>query len=240
MSTPEINELWRFENIAYDVGVNFGNTSTQSLAKMGRFVNRAAQKITTEKNRRWSWLYTKDFITTVSDEGEYSLRQDAGQVLNFWIPGVVQKLGRIPTSKFIGLVPDEEADSGTPRMYDWRGVDSNGSKVVFLWPIPSADDLDVYYRFKRFITPIVNVQDNVRAKWGMPPNVIECVTELATALAFKGINDVRYKEQLAIAEAMIEDAYNDDQENPDTTYRMEPFDGGGSDDGPYLGSTFGE
>ena len=57
----------------------------------------------------------------------------------------------------------------------------------------------------------------------MPPNVIECLIEYATALSWKGIDDRRHTEQLGQAEAMVQDAYSADQENLDTTQRI-PFD----------------
>jgi hypothetical protein len=240
MSVPEIDDLTSFEAIAYDVAVNFGNTSTQSQQKMQRHVNRAAQRIATWKKRRWSWLWVNDYFLTISGTEEYSLPLDVQDVMEFWIQDSNrQKLDRIPTGKFRELVPDATSDSGTPRLYDWRGVDSNGAKVVSLWPIPSADDLKIYYRYKRYITPIVNIQDNVRAKWGMPPDVIEGLVEWATALAFVGINDARQKEHMQIAETIIDQAYADDQENQDTTYRMTPFEGDSMDDGPVFESRFG-
>lgn len=240
MSAPDINELWRFENVAYDVAVNFGNTSDQSQRKMQRFLNRAAQMVATQKNRRWSWLYAKDYITTIESEGEYSLPSDLQKVNEFWIQDSNrQKLDRIPSGKFRELVPDDSEDSGTPRLYDFRGVDSNGSKVAFFWPIPSEAGLKIYFRYKRFITPIVNPQADVRSYWGMPQDVILAAVELATALALKSINDPRWKDQLILAEGMIDQAYADDQENPDTTYRMEPFEGDSGDGEPVFESRFG-
>jgi hypothetical protein len=221
MSDPKQNELFRFKNVVFDVASNFGNTTEQSQTRMARLVNRAATKMTA--TRKWSWLYVKDSFQTVASSEEYSLDQAAGKVQMLWIQDSNrQKLDRIPSRRFRELVPDPANYTGVPRMYDYNGVDSSGCKIVTLYPIPSTV-MTIWYRHRRIILPIQNSETNIWSFWGMPPIVIECLIEYATALAFQGIDDARYKSQLQIAEAMTEDAYGEDQENQDTTIQI-PFD----------------
>lgn len=218
---PSQNQLYRFKDLAFDVASNFGNVTDQSQERMCRLINRAAVRIAGNK-RRWSWLMTKDYFLTSDGIEEYSLNQDVAIPQMFWMEGANrQKLDRIPSVRFRELVPNSTEDSGNPRLYDYAGVDSSGCKVVTLWPIPSGE-LEIYYRYRRFTLPIQDKEANVWSRWGMPPNIIECLIEYATALAWKGVDDRRHTEQLLQAEAMVEDAYVADQENLDTTQRI-PF-----------------
>jgi len=219
---PKQNQLYRFKDLAFDVAQNFGNTTQQSQDKAARMLNRAAVRVA-GNNRRWTWLMIKDSFHTSQGIEEYSLNQDVAVTQMFWMEGSNrQKLDRIPSARFRELVPNSTEDSGNPRLYDFAGVDSSGCKVVTLWPIPGGD-LEIFYRYRRFILPIQDKEANVWGRWGMPPNVMECLIEYATALMFKGVDDRRHNEQLGQAEAMVLDAYAADQENLDTTQRI-PFD----------------
>lgn len=219
---PSQNQLYRFKDLAFDVAQNFGNITQQSQDKALRLINRAAVRIA-GNNRRWSWLMVKDSFYTSQGVEEYSLNQDVAVVQMLWMQGDNrQKLDRIPSARFRELVPNSTVDGGNPRLYDYAGVDSSGCKVVTLWPLPDSQ-LEIFYRYRRFIMPIQDKEANVWSRWGMPPNVIECLIEYATALSWKGIDDRRHTEQLGQAEAMVQDAYGADQENLDTTQRI-PFD----------------
>lgn len=232
MADPTQEQLYRFKDIVFDVATNFGNTSQQAQNRIGRLVNRAAVRIA-GGNRRWSWALVKDSFMAASGVEEYSLNQDVGTLQMVWLEGNNrQKLDRIPSRQFRELVPDPINDSGIPRLYDFNGVDSNGCKVITLYPIPSGQ-VEVFYRYRRLLLPIQNGETNVWARWGMPPNIIECLIEYATALSFKGIDEARHDRQLAQAEAMVLDAYGDDQENMDTRIRI-PFDEEMEDEGEVL------
>lgn len=238
-TTPESYELFRLENIAYDVALNFGNVGDVALARMQRLVQRA-MFLVAGHDRRWSWLEARDSIVTVSAQEEYSLSELVREVESFWIEeSNRQKLSRIPTNYFQELVPMPTDASGAPRMYDFRGVDSSGNKVVSFYPIPD-DAIEIFYRFSKQIVPVKNVQQDIRQAWGIPANIASVVIETATALAYQGVNDARYQNQLALCTAMIDAAYAADQSHPDTTYRARLQAGNTHADGPLLGPLYGE
>ncbi len=212
--------------MAYDVALNYGNTSAQAIEKMKRLLLRAAIRISTEKNRRWSWLVVTKSFNTIAGEDEYALSSSVKAAPSiFFVKGSnKRKLRRIPSRSFIESVPDRSDDSGNPTFYDFEGVNSNGCRVVSLWPTPSGVE-EIFYRGKRVIQPIVNDEADIRAAWGMPEDVIEALIEYATALAWKGMNDSRYQEQMGEAQELLDRAYAADQENVDTKKRAPMIDG---------------
>lgn len=234
MPTPEIYELWRLENVAFDIAGNFGNTGDVAVARMTRLVNRAMIKIA-GNNRRWTWLRTKDSFTTVANVREYSLRLDAKEITKFWMEGSNRgEIIRVPE----GFDEDGAITSGSPSLFDWRGVDSNGAKVVEFYPLPGAG-IEIFYRFYRHITPVKDGGVDLRSAWGIPPNICELLIEVATALAWQGINDKRFYEQVNMATTMIQDAYDADQENIATRYRQKSQESDDRDDGPRFEPRFG-
>lgn len=218
MATPEIYELFRLEEIAYDVAFNTGETGTQGINRALRLINRAAI-IIAGHDKRWSWLHAKDYFTAVADQEEYSLNQDVKELTGVWLQGSSrQKLDRIPTTQFNEIEPESDIISGTPRIYDIKGVDSSGCKVISLYPVPDSG-VEVWYRYYKQLLPIRNQQSDVCSSWGMPVNIVPILIEVATALSFQGLNDTRFNDQLSLAISSIENAYAADQGRPDTRYR---------------------
>lgn len=229
---PSADELFRFGDIAYDVGLNFGSTTEQALDRAKRCLNRAAT-ILAGHDRRWSWLRVKDSLTTTDGENEYSLPEDFRKEEQFWIQDTTRiKLERLGTARKTKLIPDPTLSSGTPRIYDFEGVDSSGSKIVTFWPVPD-DDIEIWFRYSRFLLPIKNDEKSLRSYWGMPPNIIEVLVQKATALASQGVNAEKYFALNNAADAAIAEAYAADQANPDATYQAKMV-------GGRLSSEFGD
>jgi hypothetical protein len=237
--TFEPNELYRLENVVLDVARNFGNESTQSKDRIKRMINRAATRIIGH-DRKWSWLYVVDSFETAADVETYSLNQDTRSLLMLWKTGDNRgPIDRIPSRQFRKYVPDESTYSGVPRLWDEAGVDTNGSKVISLFPVPD-NTYTVKYQYYRHLLPVRNDQTNLWAYWGMPPNIIEILIQMATALTFKGIDDDRYQTDIAEAEAMIVDAYAADQEKGNTIIRAPAEDPDNFfSDGPMMPWNFG-
>jgi hypothetical protein len=240
MTAPAADELFRFLDIAYDVGLNFGSTTDQGLDRAKRCLNRAATQLAGH-DRRWSWLRVKDSILTVQGEPEYSLPPDFRKEEQFWIQeGSRRKLGRISTALKTELVPDAELRTGIPSLYDFEGVDSVGSRVATFWPCPSEDDIEIWFRYSRFILPIRDDQKSLRASWGMPPNIIEVLVQKASALAIQGINSDKYFALNNAADAQIAEAYAADQSHPDATYQARLVgEGRPAQEGPLLPPEYG-
>jgi len=237
---PEDDELYRMENIAWDVGLIFGLTTDQGLARARRALYRAALSITGSKKRRWSWMKTKDSFNTISGTREYSLRDDVKTIHQMWMEGTNrQRIDRIPTSDFVERVPNPDTATGTPRLFDEEGVDSSGARIVSLYPVPSSV-IEVLYRFTRRITMPRDPSADMRVTWGMPGELLEGLTNKAAALAVQGVNSDKYIELNTLAEMQIDDEYASDQESTPTTYRAPMIEGRDAiSSGPMLPATFG-
>lgn len=236
---PEDDEYFRIENIAYDVGLAFGSTTNQGIARARRCIYRAALALS-GFDRRWTWLQVKDTFDTVIQQQEYSLRDDMKVLHQMWMQGTNrQRIDRIPTSQFVERVPNPDLATGIPRLFDEQGVDSSGAKVISLYPNPNAA-LTVYYRFTKRIMPPRDPSATIQTLWGMPAELLEPLVQKATAFALQGVNSARYEELNQLAEMLINDAYACDQAKPHTTYRAVMVEGRENImDGPMLPSTYG-
>lgn len=214
------NELYRLENVTLDVARNYGNESTQMLAKIKRVINQAAILVAGH-DRKWSWMLVNDSFNTVSGIENYHLNQDVRDLLLFWKTGENRgTIDRIGTGLFKKYVPDTTVYSGVPRMWDEQGVDTNGAKIISLFPVPGGV-YEINYRYFRHLLPLRNDQNDLRSYWGMPPNIIEaCLIPMATALLYKHVDDDRYKTERGEAEAQIELAYGADQQKANTVIRV--------------------
>jgi len=218
MQTFEDNELFRFEEIAFDVALIFGNTTDQGLTRSRRSVNRAMLALA-GTNKRWSWLKVKDTFNTISGTREYSLTRDVKVLHQMWIDGANrQRIDRLPTSTFVERVPNPDDATGTPRLYDEEGVDSSGAKVISLYPVPSSI-LEINFRYTRQIVPILTPEADIRSYWGLPAHLLEALTTKSAAFALRGVNGTKSMELEALANAQIDEAYASDQEGTTTTFR---------------------
>ncbi len=233
------NQLTRFSEIAQDVGSIFGSQTDQALTRVKRCINRAAISLAGQ-DRRWSWLQTKDSFVTASLVNEYSLNQDVRTIHQLWLPDLNrQRIDRIPTSKFVELVPNPTAATGIPRLFDEEGVDSSGAKIVSLYPMPSSV-LTINYRYTKQMLPILDDNTDILQWWGLPLNLLECLTQKAAALASQGVNGARFLELNGMAEQIIAEAYACDQAKPWTSFRAPLGDEWDMiADGPSLPPQFG-
>ncbi len=240
MTQLEDNELFRFEEIAYDVGLIFGSTTAQGLKRARRCLNRAMIDLAGH-DRRWSWLRVKDSFITETGVREYSLNADV-RVLEhrMWMQGATRgSIDRLPSAQFVERVPNPDDSTGTPRLFDEEGVDSSGCKVVSLYPVPPSD-LEIFYRYSRHIAPISEGSTDVRVAWGLPQNLLGPLTKKAAAFALLGVSGERAEKLEAQADAEIEAAYGADQAKPYTSYRapmQDTYDA--LSDGPMLPPQFG-
>lgn len=233
------DELFQFGNVVFDAASIFGSTTDQAIARVRRCVNRAMIDIN-RKNRRWSWLKQIYSFNTVANQRIYSLDPTVKKIQQVWITGISrQRIDRIPTTKFVELVPNPELATGIPRLYDFEGVDSNGAIQISLYPMPgSLYPINVGHTKK--IMPIKEDTTDVRSWWGMPDNLLSALTQKSAAYACQGINNSKYSELDMAAEALIEDEYAADQENPQTSFRAPMGDEFSMiADGPMLPPTFG-
>lgn len=236
---PEDDEFFRIENIAYDVAQIFGSTTDQGIGRARRCVYRAALYIGGH-DRRWTWLKTKDSFFTTLGTREYSLRDDTKQIHQVWIQGTNrQRIDRMPTSQFVERVPNPELATGIPTLFDEEGVDSGGARIISLYPVPNGA-LEIFYRFTRRLMPFKDPTNDIRVLWGMPPEMLDVLTQKAAALAVQGISSSRFADLNMMAEQMIQAAYADDQAHPATTYRAPLMEGRDAIlDGPMLPPQFG-
>lgn len=219
MTAPGVGDLFRFVDIAHDVGLIFGSTTDQGLVHAKRCLNRAAIEIAGH-DRRWTWMRVKDSLLTTADEPEYSLPADFRKEEQFWIQeSARRKLKPLPAAQRTEFAPDAALVTGTPEFYDFEGVDSSGSRILLLYPTPSAADIEIWFRYSRFLLPIKEDEKSLRSWWGMPPNVIGVLTKKAGALAIEGINSARYFQKNKEADDEIDAAYAADQSRPDAVYR---------------------
>ena len=239
-AAPEDNEFFRIENIAYDVGLAFGSTTDQALARIRRCIYRAALSIAGTEKRNWTWLKVKDSFNTVASESEYSLRSDVKVIHHLWMEGVSrQRIDRLPTTQFVERVPDSSLATGIPRLFDEQGVDSSGAKIISLYPVP-ASSLEVFYRFTRQIVPPTDPSNDIRVLWGMPEHLLEALTQKAAALAAQGISASKFAELSSFAAQLIDEAYADDQSKSHTTFRAPMIEGREAlSDGPMLPPQYG-
>lgn len=236
---PDENEFFRIENIAYDVGLAFGSTTDQSLARIRRCIYRAALSIAGNEQRRWSWLKSVDSFMTSATVQDYQIRRDVKVLHHLWMEGVSrQRIDRLPTTQFVERVPDSSLATGIPRLFDEQGVNSSGAKIISLYPVP-ASELEVFYRFTRQIVPFNDPSADIRTLWGMPENLLEPLTNKAIALAAQGTSSAKFAELTTFAEQMIDDAYASDQSKQYTTYRAPMIQGRDAlEDGPMLPPQF--
>ncbi len=219
MTAPGVGDLFRFIDIAYDVGLILGVTTDQGLDRSKRCLNRAAVQLAGH-DRRWTWMRVKDSLLTTADEPEYSLPADFRKEEQFWIQeSARRKLAPLPAAQRTEFAPDAALVTGTPEFYDFEGVDSSGSRIVTLYPVPSAADIEIWFRYSRFLLPIKEDEKSLRSWWGMPPNIIEVLIQKAGALAIEGTNSVRYFQKNKEADDAIAAAYAADQSRPDAVYR---------------------
>lgn len=205
-----------------DIARQYGDESTQVKTRIGRLVNRAATLVIGH-DRNWSWLKITSSFTTSASTETYSLDKPVRQLLHFYAQGDNRRvIKRIPSTQFRQYVPNPSLYSGLPTMWDEQGVDSTGSKIISLFPVPTAVET-IYYQYFRHILPIKQDQQDLWSYWGMPPNVIECVIQMATALMFKGIDDDRYQLERGEAEAMTADAFGADQSKGGNTVIRSPM-----------------
>ncbi len=237
---PDENEFFRIENIAYDVGLVFGSTTDQALARIRRCIYRAALSIAGNETRRWSWLKASDSFNSTALIPEYSLRRDVKVLHHLWMEGVSrQRIDRLPTTYFVERVPDASLATGIPRLFDEQGVDSSGAKVISLYPVP-ASELEIFYRFTRQVMPFSDPSQDIRTLWGMPENMLEALTQKSAALAAQGTSSAKFGELTSFAEQLIDDCYASDQAKPYTTYRAPMIQGREAlSDGPMLPVNFG-
>lgn len=229
------NELYKFENVALDVARTIGNESSQAVDRIKRLINRAAT-IVGGYDRKWSWLkVVDDTVNTVANDRYVYLPMEVKELLQIWVTGENrQTLDRIPSVEFRRLVPNPEEYTGTPRLYDYEGVDSSGATVLSLYPAPSSV-ITLGMDYYRHILPIRNDSTNIRSHWGMPPPIIEILISVTAALFWKGIDDERYRQELADAMAEIKEAYGADRNKPGTIIRARADDGNDDlDDGPIY------
>ncbi len=221
---PDEADFYRIKEIAYDVGLIFGSTTDQGIARAKRCLYRAALSIAGQ-DKRWTWLQVKDSFNTIAQTREYSLRDDMKVLHQMWMQGTNrQRIDRIPTSSFVERVPNPDLATGIPRLYDEEGVDSSGAPVISLYPIP-ASALEVFYRFTRQLNPPKDDSADIRVVWGMPINLLEALTNKAAALCLQGVNSSRFDILNATAEAMIAEAYASNQSKTPTTYRAPIIEG---------------
>jgi hypothetical protein len=216
--TYDPSERFTFLEIATVVAENFGSTSAQSITRCKKLVNRAAERLVGH-GRKWSWTKITDTFDTVADQAEYSLNDDVRKPFLFALTGSTRgKLECMPDRSFVEAVPDADETSGSPTLWRLDGVDSNGQVQIALWPVPDAV-YTVQYKYWKQMEPMVEDDDDVRSKMGLPAHMLEVLIQIATALSFKGIDDARYNDDMAEAMAMLDAAYADDQDNPDVTIR---------------------
>lgn len=228
---------------------NLGATDDLTQAKVKKHINRALIRF--EEMGEWSWqrVYAADFQTpsnvTVNGTAVYSVPNCLRINALYMQTPIQRKLTLLDDRNFRRMYPNDTA-TGTPYYYRQAGRANASSSAldtlkIGLYPIP-----DGAYALKwdgvRRIVLLSSDTDDVRLLTGMPVNLIDILIEMATAIAWKEIDDGDASAQMQEVMVRLKAAWSNDNHDIEDVMVMAPFEGVDLDKlgDPVLPPNYGE
>lgn len=189
-------ELFTLNEIAKEVGHNYGDTSTPSITRAKRYINRALIRL----NSLGPWPFLDDLKTfsTVANTGIYSISRAFSKIRGLHIrDDNDRKLIKIDKAQLRIAEPDPDDSTSTPLYYLPVGF-KNGSWRFRLHPVPDAA-YTIYVDGDLRIPLFIDGEDDIREVCNMPDEMVEVVIDLASALMDRKNDDALYRQNLADA-----------------------------------------
>lgn len=219
-----------FQSLCDQVCRNVGSQDNLTELRAQDWVNRAIIRFT--EMGEWSWQrgYQLPFPNTVNNVT--SANQEIYSVPNcirieslFMKSPIQRRLTLLDDRKFRRMYPNNIA-TGTPYYYRHVGRVNTGGAVdtlqIGLYPIPDSA-YTLQWDGVQAMPTLVNATDDIRALTGMPQFMVDILIEMATAIAWKEIDDADNGSQLKEAVARLKSAYGKDQHDIDDRLIMAPF-----------------
>lgn len=239
-------DLFTLQDLQTQVCLNLGATDDISMAKAGKYINRALIRFAEMGEWSWQRVYDQPFpgatSVTVANQMTYEVRNCLRMTSLYISSPTERKLVLMGDREFRSRFPNPFA-TGTPYYYLHRGRTANVTDKdilkIGLYPVP-----DAAYTLKwdgvRPITLLSSLTDDVRALTGMPVNLVDILIEMATAIGWKEIDDADAASQLQEVLARLKGAYNEDRHDIEDRHIMADFDGDIDFADPVLPPEYGE
>lgn len=241
-------DLFTLADLKTQVCLNLGATDDISMAKAGKYINRALIRFSEMGEWSWQRVYAQAFpgatSVTVASQFEYSVR-NCLRITSLYMASPIQRRLVLQGDRdFRRMYPNATA-TGTPYYYVQRGrtADSTNKDIqkVGLYPIPDA----AYTLLWDGVKPISLLSadtDDVREVTGMPVRMVDILIEMATAIGWKEIDDGDAAVQMQEVLTRLKGAYADDNHDVEDVQILAPFEGESLDKifDPTLPPNFGE
>lgn len=243
-------DLFTLADLKMQVALNLGATDDLSLAKCGKYINRALVRFSEMGEWSWQRVYAQPFpdsVTTTTSNGvaDYTVKECL-RITNLYMRTPIQRrLVMLGERDFRRMYPNDTA-TGTPYYYTQRGrsgsaPDGYNSQKIGLYPIPDGS-YTLLWDGVRAITLLSSDTDDVRVVTGMPVRMVDILIEMATAIGWKEIDDGDAAVQMNEVLMRLKAAYADDTHDIEDVHVLSPLDGDNLDKifDPILPPAFGE
>lgn len=225
------NSFFTLSELQTQVGLNLGATDDVSLAKCGKYLNRALVRFAEMGIWSWQRVYSQPFpgatSVTVAGTSEYSVK-NCLQIDSLYVTGTAGlPLTLMGDREFRAMYPVPTAQ-GRPYIYLERGranPDTSNLDVlkVGLYPIPDAAYTLQWDGIKP-ISLMTSLSSDVRVVTGMPQGMVDILIEMATAIGWKEIDDAAAAIQMQEVVARLRAAFERDNTSIEDVQRFrEPF-----------------
>lgn len=226
-------DLFAFSDLKTQVALNLGATDDVSMAKCGKYINRALLRF--QEMGEWSWqrVYEQPFpgatSVTVAGTKTYSVK-NCLRITSLYLSSPLQRrLVLLDDRVYRKRFPNDTAQ-GTPYYFMLRGRGGNTASPaaydtlkVGLYPIPDSAYTLLWDGVKP-ITLLSADTDDVRVVTGMPITLVDLLIEMATAIGWKEIDDGDAAVQMQEVMSRLAAAYSDDNHDIEDVHIMSPFD----------------
>lgn len=225
------NSLFTLADLATQVCLNIGATDDLSQLKAYKHINRALIRFSEMGVWSWQRVYNQAFpgttSVTINGTSDYSVK-NCLEISSLYFDPAASNVGRLcllGDREFRRLYSNASA-TGRPYIYLERGrVNSSTEKDVLkigLYPIP-----DAAYTLKwdglKPITLLTATTDDVREITGMPVTMVDILIEMATAIAWKEIDDAQASEQMQECMLRLKGMYQKDNHSIEDRHIFQPF-----------------
>jgi len=186
-------DLFSLNDIATEVGENYGDTSAQSLPKIKKLINRGLLEISL-----WPWIFNQSedlSFTTVKDKEKYILDPIIQSINQLTIRDPDRKLIFMDNRSFRRSIPNPTTSTGDPTHYRLVGFTAGSRALeIALHPIPNGGD-KVLIDANNQIPLFVNNTDDLRDR--MPEHMLPLLILVATKLGEKQNDASSYLQTVA-------------------------------------------
>lgn len=245
-------DLFTLADLKLQVGLNLGATDDVSLAKCGKYINRALIRF--QELGIWSFqqVFEQDFpggasgTVTIANTKTYSVPECLEITSLFMSSPIQRRLVMLGDRDYRRMYPNDTA-TGTPYYYLRRGKSGLISPATFnilkigLYPIPDAAYTLKWDGYKK-LTLLTSDTDDVRTKSNIPETMVDLLIEMATAVGWKEIDDGDAAAQMQECLGRLKGFYSDDNHSIEDVHVLSPLDGDNLDRifDPTLPPNFGE